>query len=54
MGYRILVWGEWDTILWVNVKTPSKLEKFVYDFVKQVPWVEKTHTTWGELMYNSW
>ena len=45
--------GEWDTVFWVNAKTPAELEQFVH-YLKQFPWVEDTNASWGKLLWNSW
>ena len=40
--------GEWDASLWVDVKTPDELEKFVWSKIRNNKWVEATETHWAK------
>lgn len=38
--------GDWDMILWVDVKTPEELENFVVNKLRAQDWVTDTWSTW--------
>lgn len=40
--------GEWDSMLWLDVKTPDELEEFVWKHVRTNSWVQDTKTTWSK------
>ena len=44
--------GEWDIILWVDVKTPDEAEAFVWNKLRSQDWVEDTWTTWTHQVWN--
>ncbi len=46
--------GEWDMILWVDVKTPEELEAFVHNKLWASNWVANTHSTWAKEVWNEW
>lgn len=46
--------GEWDMVLWVDVKTPEELEKFVHEKLWAKKWVSDTKSTWTKEVWNNW
>lgn len=46
--------GEWDMVLWVDVKTPEDLEKFVHEKLWAKKWVADTKSTWTKEVWNTW
>ena len=45
--------GEWDMVLWVDVKNPEDLEKFVHDQLMAKSWVIDTKSTWTKEVWNT-
>ncbi len=40
--------GNWDCSVWLDVASPSELEKFVWQDVRKNKWVEDTETSWAK------
>jgi hypothetical protein len=38
--------GQWDIVLWVDVKSPEDLEKFVQEKLWAKKWIADTKSTW--------
>ena len=46
--------GTWDCTVWLDVKTPDELEKFVWKEVRNNKWVENTDTVWAKNWWSNW
>jgi DNA-binding Lrp family transcriptional regulator len=44
--------GDWDMILWVDVKTPEELENFVVNKLRAQDWVTDTWSTWTNQVWS--
>ena len=45
--------GDWDMTLWVDVKSPEELEKFVHTKLWSKDWVHDTHSTWSKEVWHA-
>lgn len=46
--------GQWDCTVWLDVKTPDELERFVWREVRGNKWVENTDTVWAKNWWSNW
>ncbi len=45
--------GDWDMVLWVDVKSPEELEKFVCEKLWSQDWVEATESQWARQVWEA-
>ena len=45
--------GDWDCCLEVEVSDPDELESFVWNELKNRPWIWRTHSTWSKQVWSN-